>query len=271
MFTGAMLSSMFQSAKYIGWFKQSFTGDNQMTINTHKFFRGLISGLFILFCFFAGTAQVAAEPIAVIGTGNVGGALGPQFAKLGHVVIYGSREPEREDVQALVSKTSGNADAQLPVEAAAAADIVVIATKWADTEVAVKSLGDLSGKIILDPTNAVRRDDAGIRSHDVETSTGEMIQSWAPGSMVVKAFNTLGAATMADPASAGGPMTIPIAGNNASAKARIAELVTGIGFDVVDMGDISAAHAIEQMLIVRGNAAVLGSPFNYYFRPVPKN
>ena len=102
-------------------------------------------------------------------------------------------------------------------------------------------------KLFSDPTNAVRRDDAGIRSHDVETSTGEMIQSWAPGSMVVKAFNTLGAATMADPASAGGPMTIPIAGNNASAKARIAELVTGIGFDVVDMGDISAAHAIEQM------------------------
>jgi len=89
--------------------------------------------------------------------------------------------------------------------------------------------------------------------------------------MVVKAFNTLGAGTMADPASAGGPVTIPIAGNDADAKAVIAGLVTGIGFEVVDMGDISAAHAIEQMLIVRGNAGTMGAPFNYYFRPVPQN
>jgi 8-hydroxy-5-deazaflavin:NADPH oxidoreductase len=240
--------------------------------NIKRTYRNILkAGLLILVSLAATPSLVSAETIAIIGTGNVGGALGPQFAKLGHDVIYGSREPGREDVQALVSKTSGNASAQLPVEAVSAADIVVIATKWVDTEVAVKSLGDLSGKVILDPTNAVRRDEAGIRSHDVETSTGEMIQSWAPNSMVVKAFNTLGAATMADPASAGGPMTIPIAGNDALAKARIAELVTGIGFEVVDMGDIAAAHAIEQMLIVRGNAAVLGSPFNYYFRPVPKN
>ena len=159
----------------------------------------------------------------------------------------------------------------LPKEAASAAGIVVIAVKWAQTEEAVKSLGDLSGKIILDPTNAVRRDDAGLRYHDVETSTAQMIQSWAPSAMVVKAFNTLGAGTMAEPASAGGPVTIPIAGNDESAKAVIARLVTGIGFEVVDMGDITAAHAIEQMLIVRGNAGTMGAPFNYYFRPVPQN
>jgi hypothetical protein len=230
-----------------------------------------MAGLLILAGLIAAPVLVSAETIAVIGTGNVGGALGPQFSKLGHDIIYGSREPARQDVQALVSRTSGNAVAMLPKEAAAAADIVIIAVKWAQTEVAVKSLGDLSGKIILDPTNAVRLDEAGMRHHDVMTSTAQMIQSWAPKAMVVKAFNTLGAATMADPASAGGPMTIPIAGNDASAKAVIAGLVTGIGFEVVDMGDITAAHAIEQMLIVRGNAGTLGSPFNYHFRPVPQN
>ena len=76
---------------------------------------------------------------------------------------------------------------------------------------------------------------------------------------------------MANPTSAGGPMTIPIAGNDAEAKAVIAGLVTGIGFEVVDMGDISAARFIEHMLIARGNAGRLGSPFNYYFRPIPQN
>jgi predicted dinucleotide-binding enzyme len=229
--------------------------------------RNLILTLLIL----AAPALVSAETIAVIGTGNVGGALGPAFATLGHDIIYGSRQPGRQDVQALVGLTDGNASAMLPAEAAAAADIVVMATKWADAELALKSLGDLSGKIILDPNNAVRVDDAGIRHQDVETSCAQLIQSWAPNSMVVKAFNTLSSATMANPSVAGGPVTIPIAGNDADAKVVIAALVTGIGFEVVDMGDISAAHAIEQMLIVRGNAGTMGAPFNYYFRPVPQN
>ena len=219
----------------------------------------------------AGWCSASAETIAVIGTGNVGGALGPRFSELGHTIIYGSRQPQRQDVQALVAQTHGHASAMLPAEAAAAADIVVMATKWADAEVALKSLGDLSGKIILDPNNAVRLDANGMRHLDVETSTAELIQGWAPNAKVVKAFNTLGAPTMANPASAGGPVTIAIAGNDAAAKAVIAGLVTGIGFEYVDMGDLSAARFIEMMLIARGNAGTLGTPFNYYFRPVPQN
>jgi predicted dinucleotide-binding enzyme len=234
-----------------------------MTKITHV----LIVALFAV----AGCCTASAETIAVIGTGHVGGALGPRFSELGHRIIYGSREPQRADVQALVARTEGNAAAMLPAEAAAAADIVVMATKWADAEVALKSLGDLSGKIILDPNNAVRFDDTGMRHPAVETSAAEMIQAWAPNAKVVKAFNTLGSGTMANPSSAGGPVTIPIAGNDADAKAVVAGLVTGIGFEVVDMGDISAARFIEQMLIARGNAGRVGSRFNYYFRPIPQN
>ena len=238
---------------------------NNMKLLTRGF---LAKGLLLLVGAFVSSSLLCAETIAVIGTGNVGGALGPQFATLGHDIIYGSREPTRQDVQALVARTGHNATAMLPAEAAAAADIVVMATKWAQAEVALKSLGDLSGKIILDPNNAVRLDNSGTRHHGVETSAAQMIQDWAPNAMVVKAFNTLSAATMADPGSAGGPVTIPIAGNDAGAKAVIADLVIGIGFEVVDMGDISSAQAIEQMLIVRGNASM---PYNYYFRPVPQN
>ncbi len=229
----------------------------------------LLATLAVVAGMFFWALPAAAETIAVIGTGNVGGALGPQFAKLGHTVIYGSREPQRADVQALVAHTGHNASAMLSADAARNADVVVIAVKWDDAEVAVKSLGDLSGKIILDPTNAVRLDAQGIRHHAVETSAGQMIQGWAPGAKVVKAFNTLGAGTMTDPASAGGPMTIPIVGDDAQAKAFVAGLARGMGFDAVDMGGIEFAHALEQMLIVRGNAGVLGTPFNYYFRPVP--
>jgi predicted dinucleotide-binding enzyme len=213
----------------------------------------------------------SADTIAVIGTGNVGGALGTRFAELGHQIIYGSREPQRSDVQDLVMRTGGNASAMQPADAARGADLVIIAVPWNAAEAAVKSLGDLSGKIILDPTNAVRRDPDGMRHHAVETSAGELIQSWAPQARVVKAFNTLGSGTMEDPSSAGGPVTIPLAGNDPAAKAVVAELAKGIGFEVVDMGPISAAHVLEGMLVIRGNAGVLGSQFNYYFRPVPAN
>jgi predicted dinucleotide-binding enzyme len=231
----------------------------------------LIAGLLAFTGALVGPTPAAADTIAVIGTGRVGSALGPQFATLGHDIVYGSREPQRQDVQDLVARTAGNATAMQPADAARDADIVIVAVPFASVEAAVKSLGDLSGKIILDPTNAVRRDENGIRHHATETSVGQLIQGWAPDARVVKAFNTLSSVTMADPSSAGGTVTIPIVGNDPEAKAVVSELVTGIGFDVVDMGTIESAHALEQMLIVRGNAGVLGKPFNYYFRPVPAN
>ena len=221
--------------------------------------------LLALGAMFVGTSQVSAETIAVVGTGNVGTALGTRFAELGHEIVYGSREPLRADVQALVERTSGNASAMLPADAARDADIVVVAVNFSDVEVAVRSLGDLSGKIILDPTNAIRVEN-GIRYHAAETSVGEMIQGWAPDARVVKAFNTLNAETMTDPSIAGGTVTIPIVGNDPQAKAVVSGLVTGLGFDVVDMGMIESAQVLEQMLVIRGNA---DTPFNFYFRPLP--
>ncbi|MCY3731509.1 MAG: NAD(P)-binding domain-containing protein, partial [Rhodospirillaceae bacterium] len=128
-----------------------------------------------------------AETIAVIGTGNVGGALGPAFAAQGHDVVYGSREPGRADVQALVARTPGNAGAAPPAEAVVGADIVVLAVPGAAAEDAVLSLGDLSGKIIIDPTNRVAPGEDGYFDHVAETSNGQLVQSLAPDARVVKA------------------------------------------------------------------------------------
>jgi 8-hydroxy-5-deazaflavin:NADPH oxidoreductase len=211
----------------------------------------------------------SAETIAVIGTGRVAGALGPQFAKLGHHIVYGSRDPSRAEVMELVAKTQGNASAASPADAVRGADIVVIAVPWRGAEAAVKGLGDLSGKIILDPTNAVKDNPDGFRDHAVPTSAAEMIQGWAPGAHVVKAFNALSYMTMADPASAGGPVTIPICGDDAAAKATVAKLVTGIGFEVVDVGPLRYAHVLEGMLDIWSGARQLGHSFNFYLRPVP--
>lgn len=213
--------------------------------------------------FLLSASPLVAETIAVIGTGNVGGALGPEFAAQGHDIVYGSREPQRADVQELVARTAGNARAALPADAVVGADMVVIAVPGGAAEDAVRSLGDLSGKIIIDPTNRVAPGEDGYFDHTAETSNGQMIQELVPDAHVVKAFNTLNYQTMIDP---DGPVTIPIAGNDADAKAAVAELVSGMGLEPLDVGPIRSAQVLEGMLTIWINARQAGTPYDYHFR-----
>ena len=126
-----------------------------------------------------------AAKIAVIGTGNVGSALGPEFAALGHTIVYGSRTPTEKDVQDLVAKTGHGATATTQPEAVKGADIVLLAVPGNLAVQITQSLGDLSGKLIIDPTNRVNRSSAdGYANHDVPGgSNAELIQAAAPGAL----------------------------------------------------------------------------------------
>lgn len=222
----------------------------------------LIMGLIML-------APVSAETIAIIGTGQVASALGPRFAELGHDIVYGSRNPSRDEVKQLVAHTGHGASATTPAEAAAMADIVVLAVPGMAIESVMKSIGDLSGKIIIDPTNALRRGDDGLFELGVETSNAELIQGWAPNAYVVKAFNTLNWRTMLDPESAGGPVSIPLVGDSAEAKAVVATLAEGIGLEPIDLGPVRYAHFVEGMLILWiNNRYVHRKPFDFHLRTV---
>jgi predicted dinucleotide-binding enzyme len=210
------------------------------------------------------------DTIAVIGTGQVAGALGPEFAGQGHVIVYGSRDPSREEVQQLVQRTGAQASATRPADAVAGADIVVLAVPGMLVEQITRSLGDLSGKIIIDPTNPLQRTSDGLFEMGVDTSNAELIQAAAADAYVVKAFNALNWRTMVDPDSSGGPVSIPIVGDNEDAKARVAELISGMGLEPIDVGPLRHARFVEGMLILWiNNRYAGGEAFDYHLRKVP--
>ena len=219
-----------------------------------------------------GAANTAlAAKIAVIGTGNVGSALGPEFAALGHTIVYGSRTPNEKDVQDLVAKTGHGATAATQPEAVKGADMVLLAVPGNLAVDITKSLGDLSGKIIIDPTNRVNRSTPdGYANHDVPGgSNAELIQAAAPNAKVVKAFNTLNWSKMVDPQSSGGPVSIPLVGDDPAARAAVAELIKGMGLEPVDLGPLRFANTLEEMLVIWANARSHGAAYNYYLRPEP--
>jgi predicted dinucleotide-binding enzyme len=192
---------------------------------------------------------VHAATIAILGTGRVGGALGAQFARHGHTVIYGSREPTAEKVRELVTKTAQGASAASAAEAVKQAEIVVLAVPWSAVETTVRAV-DLSGRLVIDPTNALRMGSGGLMEMAVPTSAGELVQQWAPGARVVKAFNTLGFHVMEKPALAGGPVSVPLAGDDAAAKQRVAEIVRSFGLEPVDVGPLRHARVLEGMAAI---------------------
>ena len=210
-----------------------------------------------------------AARIAVIGTGRVASALGPAFAKEGNTIVYGSREPSRAKVAALVARTGHGASAAMQRDAVKGADIVVLAVPGSVAAEVTLGLGDLSGKIIIDPTNRVVGGSDGWFDYGVQGpgSNAELVQAAAPKAHVVKAFNTLNYHQMIDPTTAGGPITIMIAGDDPAAKATVAKLIKGMNLQVMDFGPLRFARVLEQMLIVWANARSHGTPFNYYLRP----
>lgn len=217
-----------------------------------------------------GTSFVLADTVAVIGTGRMGSAIGPRFAEIGHDVIYGSRNPTSEKVMTLVQQTGGTARADTQSNAIAKADIVVLALPWRVTESLIKQAGKtLDGKIIMDITNATLRALSPENPDATDSSAGALIQGWAPNAKVVKAFNTVGYHIVADPTHAGGPVTVPLVGNDEETKARVAEIVQAMGFETMVLGGIEQAHVLEGMAnlyFVPYGAGRFDEAFEYYFR-----
>ena len=184
--------------------------------------------------------------IAVIGTGNMGSALGQRLADVGHTVIYGSRDPSREDVSDLVAASGANSSATTQRDAAEQAQIVILAVPWSAVESLIPKLGDLSGKIIVDITTAERQGSDGYPELSVATSTSELIQRWAPAARVVKTPFS-GAATVREPLRHGEPTVTYIAADDREAKEVVAKLALQLQFFPLDAGPLRMARTIDHL------------------------
>lgn len=187
------------------------------------------------------------EKIAVMGTGNVGSALGKRWAALGHTVMYGSRTPDGEKVKALVAETGHGATAVSPADAAAECDLILIAVPTRVAVDLVKSLGNLAGKVLIDATNLLMMRDGKFNEPLDGTCIALQIQEAAPQANVVKAFNTTQARVMFDTKITGGPVSLPIAGASRESKARVAVLAEQLGFQVADIGGADWLRMIEHL------------------------
>ena len=215
------------------------------------------------------------EAIAILGTGGLGKALGKCWANLGHRIIYGSRTPEDARVQRVVKETGSRASALSPRDAAAKANFVVFALPWKAVADMAPMLGELDGKVVIDPMNAIRMV-AGYPEPlpEIQTSVGEQLQAWLPKARVVKAFNTPAAKNIVDPKRLDGPISIPLAGADAEAKTRVAALVSELGLEPVDTGPLIASRYLEGMMRLSFGYFLYSKTqksFEFYLRPVQKS
>jgi len=182
--------------------------------------------------------------IAVIGTGNVGSALGGSLARAGHDVTFAARDAAKS---ARVAEIAGATAVDDPVEAARTADIVVLAVPYA----AVADIADelapvVEGKVVVDPTNPLTPDYSGLATAG-GPSGAERLADRLPGANVVKAFNTLFASVQGDPQALGTQVDALIAADDAQAAESVEALASSIGFRPVNVGPLAAARELEAL------------------------
>jgi hypothetical protein len=187
--------------------------------------------------------------IGIIGSGNVGGTLGSRWAKSGHEVVFGTRNPEGHEVRQLAAKVSGKTSVATLRDAAQDNEVLLLATPWAVTQQIVEGLGNLNGKVLIDVTNPVKPDLSGLLL-GTTTSAGEQVAAWAGGAKVVKAFNTVGANIMADPSFDGHKPMMFYCGDDAEAKQVVKTLIDELVFEAVDAGPLAQARLLEPLALL---------------------
>jgi 8-hydroxy-5-deazaflavin:NADPH oxidoreductase len=178
--------------------------------------------------------------IAIIGAGNVGRALATSLIRAGHDVTITA---EHADHATAAASQTGATAAPSNASAAADAQVVVLAVPAESIGRIASAMGSsLDGKVVIDVTNRPTPSADGST-----TSIAEELQGRIPGAHVVKAFNTVFASRQADPKVGGISPDGFVAGDDATAKQTVLDVVESVGFRPVDAGSLASARTLEGM------------------------
>jgi 8-hydroxy-5-deazaflavin:NADPH oxidoreductase len=185
--------------------------------------------------------------IAIIGAGNVGGALALRWKNAGHEVVVGARDPQSPKMQKL--------EGGFPIlgigVAVQLSEAVLIATPPAAIFDLIAAMGEVSGKTLIDASNAIRQRPEPYPTvyHALKDRTrGE----------VVKCFNSTGFENMLNPVYDGEGIDMFMAGDSEKAKAVASQLALDAGFGACwDFGKADRVELLEQFALSWINLAIM--------------
>ncbi len=187
--------------------------------------------------------------IAIIGSGNVGGALARQWVNHGHQVLIGARFPLSEK-NILLAAEIGDRFTRIPT-AVKESDVILISTPPAAILELVAEMGDVTGKVLIDATNAVRE------TPDPYPTVYHCLTDRTKAE-VVKCFNSTGFENMLDPVYKGEGIDMFMAGDSENAKAVAKQLALDCGFgSCIDFGKGDKVELLEKFALSWINLAIL--------------
>jgi len=186
----------------------------------------------------------------ILGSGDVGKAIGKGLIAAGHHVKVGTRSPQEQKIKDWVTQNGPNASVGSNQEAVAFGEVIVLAPNWNGTESSINLAGkaNFKGKVVLDVTNPVN---GGPKGCDLipGVNGGKTVQEWIPEAKVVKFLNTVGHSLMVQPPPQDSvkPITF-ICGNDAEAKKFATGVLNSFGWEVViDAGGIERSTYLEAL------------------------
>jgi predicted dinucleotide-binding enzyme len=192
--------------------------------------------------------------IGMIGSGNVGSALGRVWAEAGHEVMFSSRHLDQD--KALAADIGANARAGTPREAAAFGEVLVFAVPYGALPELGKSLADsIKGKVVIDACNPFPNRDGEIANRARAEGAGLVSAQLLPGARIVRAFNAVGAGRMGRAHEDAQRMGMPIAGDDKEAIEIASRLIRDIGYEPVLIGGLEMGKYLRPGTPLAGERA----------------
>lgn len=189
--------------------------------------------------------------IHVMGAGNVGGSIIRAAVRAGHSVTVGVRQPDK--IRELLEETGASLSEQV-----GDADLIISTLPHAAAAEVLPTLG-LEGRILVETSNPLTWAGGPVHTPPEGYRSGaEHLQALLPGTHVVKGFNTFGAEHTLRAAEGERPLDHLIAGDNAEAKDKVAELLRSMKMRPIDLGPLRNAATLEHFAVAWIHLAMPG-------------